>query len=166
MLRLGCCLKNFSRGGQKEEFRSLRRGLRKFFADAESKNFLCRRKRSGGGDRSFFLFFFIFLCKFETHGCFKFFLECFVEEWLYLYSIELFYCQRLVFASLVLHSVVYAKFNTTLDTETQAPRPTSVAAYNLLAFGNSHTVHVVLQSVQHFSEAVCRLQLNKTPICG
>jgi len=39
-----------TRGGQKTEF-GLRGGrLGMFFADAESKNFLCRWRRSGGGD--------------------------------------------------------------------------------------------------------------------
>jgi len=61
---------------------------------------------------------------------------------------------------------MYAKSNTILDIQTEAPRPTRLVA--LQSFSNTHTGHVVLQSVQHFSEAVCRLQLNNTvtPIRG
>jgi len=39
-----------TKGEQKAEFGLRGGGLRMFFADAESKNFLCRRRRSGGGD--------------------------------------------------------------------------------------------------------------------
>jgi len=40
------------------------------------------------------------------------------------------------------------------------PTPTRLVA--LQSFSNTHTGHVVLQSVQRFNEAVCRLQLNNT----
>jgi len=61
---------------------------------------------------------------------------------------------------------VYAKFNTILDIQTEATRPTCLVAQQ--SFSNTHTRHVVLQSIQRFSEAVCRLQLNSTvtPIRG
>ena len=54
----------YTRGGQKAEFGLCGGRLRLFIADAESKKFLCRRRR-----RSFFL---NFLCTFETHDCFNF----------------------------------------------------------------------------------------------
>jgi len=61
---------------------------------------------------------------------------------------------------------VYAKSNTISDIHTEAPRPTRLVA--LQSFSNTHTGHEALQSVQRFSEAVCRLQLNNivTPIRG
>jgi len=61
---------------------------------------------------------------------------------------------------------VYAKSNAILDIQTEASRPTRLVA--LQSFSITHTGHVVLQSVQRFSEAVCRLQLNNTvmPIRG
>jgi len=61
---------------------------------------------------------------------------------------------------------MYAKSNTILDIQTEAPRPTRLVT--LQSFSNTHTGHVVLQSVQRLSEAVCRLNLNKIvmPIRG
>jgi len=53
---------------------------------------------------------------------------------------------------------VYAKSNTILDIQTQVPRHTRLAA--LRSSSNRH--NVVLQSVQRFSEAVCRLQLHNS----
>jgi len=55
-----------------------------------------------------------------------------------------------VVASLMCYTV-YAKPNAILHLQNQAPRPTRLAVYDLLV------IHVVLQSVQGFSEAVCRL---------
>jgi len=61
---------------------------------------------------------------------------------------------------------VYAESNTILDVQTEVPRPTHLVA--LQYFSNTHTGHVVSQSVQLFSDAVCWLQLNNTvmPIRG
>jgi len=56
---------------------------------------------------------------------------------------------------------VYAKSNTILDIQTEAPWPTRLVALQSFS-NNTHTGHVVLQSVQRFSEAVCRLQLNNS----
>jgi len=55
-------------GGQKAEFGVRGGGLRTFFADAESENRVCWRRRSGGGDR----FFLIFFAKFKLIIVFKF----------------------------------------------------------------------------------------------
>jgi len=49
-------------------------GLSIFFADAGSKNPVCWRRQSGGGDR----FFSNFLYKVRTHYCFQIFLEILV----------------------------------------------------------------------------------------
>jgi len=59
---------------------------------------------------------------------------------------------------------MYSKSNAIVYIKNQAPSPTRLATYDLF----SNNVYVVLQSVQAqgFSEAVCRLQLNNTPICG
>jgi len=47
-----------------------------------------------------------------------------------------------------------------MDVQTEAPRPTRLVA--LQSFSNTHSEHVVLQSVQRFSDADCRLHLNNT----
>jgi len=49
--------------------------------------------------------FFIFFANLKLMIALKFFLGSFVKDSLYWHSIELFYCQRFVFASLMLHSV-------------------------------------------------------------
>jgi len=74
---------------------------------------------------------------------------------------ELLYGQRFVFATLMCYRM-YAISNTIVDIENQVTNPTPLAAYD------PKNAHVVLESVQAqgFSEAVCRLQLNNTPICG
>ena len=61
---------------------------------------------------------------------------------------------------------MYAKSNTILDVQSEAPWPTRLVA--LQSFSNTHTGHVVLQSFQRVSDAVCRLHMNNTvtPIRG
>jgi len=108
----------------------------------------------------FFLIFFahlrlvvasIFLAKF--HGGFA----LLTQHWAFLWS-KVCFC--------ISCCSVYAKSNTILDIQTEAPRPTRLVA--LQSFSDTHTGHVVLQPVQGFNEAVCRLQLNNTlaPIRG
>jgi len=104
--------------------RNLRSGIRMFFEDTESRNFLCRQRRRRGS------FFVNFLCKFETPDCFKFCLVSFAEDSLYWHSIELFNAKGL-FLHLLFYTV-YAKFNTILDNQIQALRPTRLGAYDLL----------------------------------
>jgi len=64
-----------ARGGQKAEFGFRGGGLRMFFAETESKNFVCWQRRSGSGDR----YFSNFLCKVQTYCCFQIFTENLVD---------------------------------------------------------------------------------------
>jgi len=105
---------------------------------------------SGGGVRLFFLNFFahlklmvasIFLANFQVG------FALLTRHWAFLWS-NVCFC--------ISCCSVYAKSNTILDIQTEALRPTGLVA--LQSFSNTCTGHVVLQSVQRFSETVCSLQ--------
>ena len=105
-----------------------------FFAVAESKEFLCRWRIS-----FFFLIFFthlkltiasIFLAKF--HGGFALMTHHLAFLW-----------SKVCFC--ISCCSMYAKSNTILDIQTEAPRHTRLVA--LQSFSNTHTGRVVWQSV-------------------
>jgi len=107
------------RGGQKAEFVLRGDGLRMFFADAKSKTFLCKQRRSGGR------FFLNFPCTFKTHDCFNFFAK--FHGGFALLTQHLAFLWSKVWICISCCSM-YTKSNTILDIQTEAPKPTRLDA--------------------------------------
>jgi len=153
-----------SRCRQKAELGSLRSVLRMCIVEAESKNLLCRRRRSGGGDRLFSLIFFAnFKLIIALNFAWKVLWSYFYHALYWRSVIELFYGRNL---SLHLLRVTQFMQSQYYFEHSNSSAYKAYLSSRLRPF--SKTVHVLCNlfnvSVRQF--VYYRLQLNNMPICG